>query len=97
LGFDLIILGRLDNLGESTLASAGARWLDVDGRPYIGIVNINYNKNYSYGKSQEYFESIIIHEFTHILGFSPFFSMITYFLKMILMELQEHILIQQKF
>ena len=73
LGYDLIIFGRLDDLGGSTLESAGVRRVALDGRPYVGLVDINYDVDYSYGKSQEYFESIIIHEFTHILGFADFF------------------------
>ena len=76
LGYDLIIFGRLAKLGDSTLASAGAWDYEYfNARPYTGRVNINYKFNYSRGKSQEYFQSIIIHEFTHILGFSKsFFS-----------------------
>ena len=75
LGIDLAIFGRFYDLGKDTLASAGARMMDSFGRPIIGIVNLNLNKNidYSKSKSQEYFQSIILHEFTHILGFSNFF------------------------
>ena len=35
--------------------------------------NINKNVDYSLAKSREYLESIILHEFTHILGFANFF------------------------
>ena len=74
---DLYIFARFGNnseMGESTLASAGARFLDQDtGRPLIGVVNINKDVDYSKTNSQQYFEGIIIHEFTHILGFSNHF------------------------
>ena len=70
LGIDLVIFGKIMAVDPSTLASAGARFLDSNHRPYIGIVNINKNVDYSLDKSREYFESIILHEFTHILGFA---------------------------
>ena len=58
------------DVNPSTLASAGARYLDSKNRPFIGMVNINKNVDYSLDKSREYLESIILHEFTHILGFA---------------------------
>ena len=69
-GYDLVIFGKIVDVDPSTLASAGARYLDSNNRPYIGIVNINKNVDYSLAKSREYLESIILHEFTHILGFA---------------------------
>ena len=54
----------------TTLANAGARYTFPDTKqPLIGVVNINTKVDYSKIKSKEYFQSIIIHEFTHILGF----------------------------
>ena len=75
LGIDLFIFGRFDeNMEKSTLASAGARYTDSETKqPLVGVVNINTKVNYSKINSKEYFESIIIHEFTHILGFSNYF------------------------
>ena len=72
LGIDLIIFGRFDNkLAESTLASAGMKYYDKEkGQPLVGVININPNANYSKINSKNYFESIVLHEFTHILGFS---------------------------
>ena len=72
LGIDLVIFGRFDDqMEESTLANAGARYVVPSTRqPLIGVVNINTRVNYSKINSQDYFQSIIIHEFTHILGFS---------------------------
>ena len=71
-GIDLIIFGRFDDeMDVTTLANAGARYAFPDTKqPLIGVVNINSNVNYSKINSKEYFQSIIIHEFTHILGFS---------------------------
>ena len=77
LGIDLIIFVRFgDNkeMGDSILASAAARYIKPEtGQPVIGIININRDVDYSKINSFEYFESIIIHEFTHILGFSNYF------------------------
>ena len=71
LGIDLFIFGRFDDhMDEYTLASAGPRYVDPEThQPIVGVVNINTNVNYSKIHSKEYFQSIIIHEFTHILGF----------------------------
>ena len=73
LGIDLVIFGKIVDVDPSTLASAGARLLDSNNRPFVGLVNINKNVNYSLDKSREYLESIILHEFTHILGFANHF------------------------
>ena len=71
LGIDLFIFGRFDDaMDSSTLASAGPRYSDPYTRkPIVGVVNINTKVNYSKINSKEYFQSIILHEFTHILGF----------------------------
>ena len=77
LDIDLIIFVRFDikeNLGEFTLANAGAEYLEPDtGKPLLGLVNINREVDYSKENSLQYFEGIIIHEFTHILGFSNYY------------------------
>ena len=71
LGIDLFIFGRFDDkMDQYTLANAGPRYSDsISHRPIIGVVNINTKVNYSKINSKDYFQSIIIHEFTHILGF----------------------------
>ena len=71
LGIDLVIFGRFkDDMDDSTLASAGiSAIIPESGQPLIGFVNINANANYSKINSKEYFQSIVLHEFTHILGF----------------------------
>jgi len=77
LDIDLVIIVKFGNktdMGESTLATAGAYYLDNDdGHPLIGLAKINRDVNYTKIKSKEYFQSIIIHEFTHILGFSNYY------------------------
>ena len=75
LGIDLFIFGRVDDQMElSTLATAGPKYFDPNsGRPLVGVVNINKNVNYSKINSREYFQSIVIHEFTHILGFLSYY------------------------
>ena len=74
LGYDLIIFGRFVNSteigGEEVLASALPYYIEKEtGQPILGLVNINKDVNYSLIHSQEYFQAIILHEFTHILGF----------------------------
>ena len=71
LDIDLIIFGRFDDtMPESTLASAGPRYTDPEtGRPIIGIVNINTKIDYTKLGSEHFFQTIILHEFTHVLGF----------------------------
>ena len=71
LGIDLVIFGTFKDMPERTLATASAQLnQDSDGQPYVGLVKINKNIDYSKPNSQIYFESILVHEFTHILGFS---------------------------
>ena len=69
-------IGMVDNkeMGDSILASTAARYIKPEtGQPVIGIININRDVDYSKINSFEYFEGTIIHEFTHILGFSNYF------------------------
>ena len=79
LDIDLIIFGRFasrKDLGENTLASAVSYYMEEwSGQPIVGLVNINKDLNYSIEHSQEYFESIILHEITHILGFDIYYFM----------------------
>ena len=76
IGIDLYIFvrfGNISELGENTLASAGARFLDNNSRPLIGVVNINRDIDYTIENSLQYFQTTILHEFIHILGFSNSF------------------------
>ena len=73
LGIDLFIFVRFESFpkGSNVLASAGPiAFSPGTGQPLAGMVNINLNANYSIGNSMKYFEGIILHEFTHILGFN---------------------------
>ena len=71
---DLAIFGSLEELPNSTLATASANAFQTsNGQPYIGTVRINKNIDLSKPNSQVYFETILVHEFTHILGFSIHF------------------------
>ena len=76
-GFDLFIFVRFgdnEEMGEYTLASAGARFINPQtGQPIIGVANINRQIDYSVQNSLYYFQATILHEFIHILGFSNFF------------------------
>ena len=73
LDIDLIIFGKFLNktiLGNTTLASATfIQYEEGTGQPIAGIININKDLDYSLTHTQEYFQSIILHEITHILGF----------------------------
>ena len=73
LDIDLIIFGRFlkkEDLGNNTLAAALCMsYEEENGRPIVGLVYINKDLDYSLVNTQEYFQSILLHEFTHILGF----------------------------
>ena len=59
---------------EPTLARAGAYYVDTEtGQPFVGFVNISYKLDFTKDHAQDYFQSILIHEFTHILGFLNYF------------------------
>ena len=78
---DLLIFPRIANeheLDESVLANASPLQIENKyNRPIIGIVNINPNIDFSLGNSIDFLQSILLHEFTHILGFS--YSLFDYF------------------
>ena len=73
LDIDLMIFGRFLNkteLGDSSLASATfIKYEEGTGQPFAGLINFNKDLDYSLEHTQEYFQFIILHEFTHILGF----------------------------
>ena len=72
LGIDLVIFATITEMWEErTLASASVRYLSSEtGQPIVGVIYINKNIDFSLRNAQEYFQSIILHEFTHVLGFS---------------------------
>ena len=70
----LAIFATLDELSESTLATASAKvYQSENGQPLVGLVKINKDVDYSKLNSDFYFKTILVHEFTHILGFSQYF------------------------
>ena len=74
LNIDLFIFARFGNnteMGNSTLASASAKYLDPEtGQPLLGLININRDVNYKKVNSLRYIELVFLHELTHVLGFN---------------------------
>ena len=77
LGIDLFIFVEFksnSDTGEYNLASAKTCFVDqTNGQPLLGVVKLNKDIDYSKSNSLQYFESIILHEFIHILGFSKYY------------------------
>ena len=78
LGIDLVIFSRFENFGKSEsgtiIANAQAIYLDyVYYQPYCGRININHEIDFSKKGIEEYLTTTLVHEMTHILGFSPFY------------------------
>ena len=73
LGIDLVIFAKFEKMDDDILASSSAVIMNsITGHPIVGVVYINKNIDFSIKNSQEYFQSIILHEFTHILGFNKY-------------------------
>ena len=73
LGIDLLIFSKLETF-EYFLASAGPIYVDSQNRqPYIGKININNQIDFSKKGIEEYLTSALVHEMTHILGFSSYY------------------------
>ena len=71
---DLAIFGMLAELPNSTLATASPNAFQKSNhQPFIGTVKINKYIDLSKPNSKVYFETILVHEFTHILGFTKTF------------------------
>ena len=74
LDIDLYIFARFTTKGElnsTSLASAAPKYIDpTTGQPIVGVVNINREFDLTNTNVQHFLETVIIHEFTHILGFS---------------------------
>ena len=74
LGIDLVIFSRFESFATSTLATAGPIYMDYESnQPYCGRININHQINFSKKGIEEYLTNILIHEMTHILGFSSYY------------------------
>ena len=76
LGIDLIVFAKFDNslnMGERLVAYACARNLAPQtGQPLTGVITINKDIDYSKNNSLRFFTTVILHEMTHVLGFSIF-------------------------
>ena len=74
LGIDLYIFVIFEDnnfLGENTLAAATSVFHSVSNyQPLLGLIYINKDVNYEKINSIQYLSSVLIHECTHILGFS---------------------------
>ena len=85
LGIDLVIFARMEELDEDIVAHSAPKLYHKDSsQPLVGVITINTKNELAKDKSQEFFQSVMVHEFIHILGFTP------YYLN------QNHLLIQQK-
>ena len=77
LGIDLYIFAKFEDkaeIGENIYARAGAYYLDpLTDQPLIGIVEINKDMDFSKKNSLQFLEGIMLHEFTHILGFDNYY------------------------
>ena len=79
LGIDLIIFARFSDNNEfddETLSQASPKIYDKDTyQPLVGIITLNKDLDVALSKekSQEFFDSIMVHEFIHILGFTHFY------------------------
>ena len=73
LGLDLTIMGYFEDFQDDSILAAAQPAINDPGtnRPIIGIVAINPKVNYSKLNSEKAFQTIFLHEFTHILGFVP--------------------------
>jgi hypothetical protein len=74
LDIDLFIFIKFANskeLGENVLAVATPIYYDSQvGQTLLGIAGINRDLDFEAENSLRFFESVILHEFTHILGFT---------------------------
>ena len=84
LGIDLYIflnLVKSEEIGENILASSVTLFMtkEEDPQPILGRININIDADYSMGNSLEYFGTTMLHQLTHILGFSSKYFSKNYF------------------
>ena len=72
--YDLIIFPTFDNLGDYTLAAAGACVFTGNSykpRPVGGVLYINSKLNFEKTNTDLYMKSVLFHEMTHVLVFEP--------------------------
>ena len=74
LGIDLIVFVRMDELDNDIIAHSAPKLYDKKSlQPLVGVITINNKIDLNKYKSQEFFQSVMVHEFIHILGFNPFY------------------------
>ena len=69
MGFDLVIFGRIIYLNVSA-ESYIDYYNSLTGQPVVGRISINRNINIPLIQAQEFFDTLILHHITHILGFT---------------------------
>ena len=71
--YDLIVFPSFENLGDYTIAAAGACVANTEKkvRPVAGVLYINTNIDFTKTNIELYMKSILLHEITHILVFDP--------------------------
>ena len=71
LGIDLVIFPILEQMETNVIAAAAPIFVDREtGQPIAGLIYINKNLDYLTNNFEEFFQSTILHELTHVLGFS---------------------------
>ena len=71
LGIDLVIFPVLEEMESGILAAATSLYGSTKTyQPIVGKVFINTNLDFLTENFDEYFQSVILHEFTHVLGFN---------------------------
>ena len=68
---DLIIFLKMHSSSISLYeATSEQKYIDAETkRPIVGIISLNTNTNYEVEKGIQYLKIILLHQFTHILGF----------------------------
>ena len=66
--YNFFIFFKFEDLGDENMASSKIGRTDTFGTPIIGIVTLNTRLSNSKLK-QNYLESLMLHQFTHLLGF----------------------------
>ena len=67
-GYDLIIFGRFDDLGDSLLVKAEPLMSEENGRPFIGRINFNCRADYSNQRIPKDLKFLILNEIINVLG-----------------------------
>ena len=66
----VIFIPKIDKSSSSFASAAALSLSPIDGRPYLGIYNLNFAGIVVNELNKFHYFNIFAHEFTHILGFS---------------------------